>query len=143
MTKNCARSSCPMGCYGLFKAYLLCHFGIKDLKTLPNQTGCWDVWNYRACNFMRDMKAGQYGASHLLSLFQIVKESYVDHSQFDKTGVHYDTSSQVGVQFERMLKYFIPLSELKKTHLQHKALSVQPLTIKSYIKMSLEDKDPL
>jgi hypothetical protein len=50
---------------------------------------------------------------------------------------------QVDVQFERMLKRFIPLSELKKIHLQHKAkggslngmalftrarLSVQPLT---------------
>lgn len=34
----------------------------------------------------------RYGASHLLSLFQIVKESYVD--QFYKKDVHYDTSSK-------------------------------------------------
>uniref|UniRef100_A0A4W5QVY8 Thymocyte nuclear protein 1 n=1 Tax=Hucho hucho TaxID=62062 RepID=A0A4W5QVY8_9TELE len=52
--------SCPMGHYGLLRlTYLLCQFGIKDLKTLPNQTGCWDVVrNYQVCNFMRDMKEG-------------------------------------------------------------------------------------
>lgn len=51
--------------------------------------------------------------------------------------------SQVDVQYQRMMKRFIPLSELKKYHLQHRALggplkdmalftrarlSVQPLT---------------
>lgn len=51
--------------------------------------------------------------------------------------------SQVDVQYQRMLKRFIPLSELKKYHLQHRSkggplkdmalftrarLSVQPLT---------------
>lgn len=44
-------------------AYLLTmsQFGIEDLKTLPNQTGCWDgVRNYQARNFMRDMKEGQH-----------------------------------------------------------------------------------
>uniref|UniRef100_A0A674E776 Thymocyte nuclear protein 1 n=1 Tax=Salmo trutta TaxID=8032 RepID=A0A674E776_SALTR len=71
--------------------YLLCQFGIKDLKTLPNQTGCWDVvWNYRACNFMRDMKAGQQPG--ISGVVKIVKESYVD--QFYKKDVHYDTSSK-------------------------------------------------
>lgn len=51
--------------------------------------------------------------------------------------------SQVDVQYQRMMKRFVPLSELKKYHLQHRAsggplkdmalftrarLSVQPLT---------------
>uniref|UniRef100_A0A8C7G7G6 Uncharacterized protein n=1 Tax=Oncorhynchus kisutch TaxID=8019 RepID=A0A8C7G7G6_ONCKI len=72
------KGSCPMGCYGLLR---LIYYVSLGSRTLPNQTGYWDVWNYRACNFMRDMKAGQ-------------QESYVDHSQFDKTDVHYDTSSK-------------------------------------------------
>uniref|UniRef100_A0A8C8EXJ4 Uncharacterized protein n=1 Tax=Oncorhynchus tshawytscha TaxID=74940 RepID=A0A8C8EXJ4_ONCTS len=99
------------GLLWLVKAYLLCQFGIKDLKTLPNQTGCWDVWNSRACNFMRDMKAGQQPG---------ISVSYDD-----------------GVW---MLKYFIPLSELKKTHLQHKAgLSVQPLTSGTWRSVTLSN----
>lgn len=55
----------------------------------------------------------------------------------------FDAFSQVDVQYQRMMKRFIPLSELKKYHLQHRAqggplkamalftrarLSVQPLT---------------
>ncbi|CAB1349020.1 unnamed protein product [Coregonus sp. 'balchen'] len=84
-------------------------FGIEDLKTLPNQTGCWDgVRNYQAC------KEGQHAFFYhsnckepgISGVMKIVKESYVDHT--------------VDVQFERMLKDFIPLSDLK-THLQHKA----------------------
>ncbi|KPP69538.1 thymocyte nuclear protein 1-like [Scleropages formosus] len=120
-------------------------FGIEDLKALPNQTGCWDgVRNY-----------------------QIVKEAYVDHTQFDKTDVHYDASSKaenpkwymVDVQFERMTKRFLSLAELKKYHIRHKAeggalrdlalftrarLSVQPLTAEEFdFILSLEDKDPI
>lgn len=117
---------------------------------------------------------------------QIVKEAYVDHTQFDKKDVHFDASSkpdnpkwsmvswhtrhrrcdswcpgttslflfflffaprQVDVQYQRMMKRFIPLSELKKYHLQHvkrggalknmalftrARLSVQPLTAGRY-----------
>uniref|UniRef100_A0A3P8YYQ5 Thymocyte nuclear protein 1 n=1 Tax=Esox lucius TaxID=8010 RepID=A0A3P8YYQ5_ESOLU len=135
-------------------------FGIEDLKALPNQRGCWDgVRNYQARNFMRDMKEGQQAFFYhsnckepgIAGIVKIVKESYVDHTQFDKNDVHYDASSKadnpkwsmVDVQFERMLKRFIPLSEMKKIHLEHKArvgplkdmalftrprLSVQPLT---------------
>ncbi|XP_029571215.1 thymocyte nuclear protein 1 [Salmo trutta] len=151
-------------------------FGIEDLKTLPNQTGCWDgVRNYQARNFMRDMKEGQHAFFYhsnckepgIAGVMKIVKESYVDHTQFDKKDVHYDASSKadnpkwsmVDVQFERMLKRFIPLSELKKIHLQHKAkggslngmalftrarLSVQPLTREEFeFVLSLEDNNPL
>lgn len=91
----------------------------------------------------------------------------MDHTQFDKKDVHYDATSKadnpkwsmVDVQFERMLKRFIPLSELKKIHLQHKAkggslngmalftrarLSVQPLTREEFeFVLSLEDNNPL
>ncbi|TWW77067.1 Thymocyte nuclear protein 1 [Takifugu flavidus] len=120
-------------------------FGIEDLKTMLDQTSCWD------------------GVRN----FQIVKEAYVDHTQFDKKDVHFDASSKpdnpkwsmVDVQYQRMMKRFIPLSELKKYHLQHRAqggplkdmvlfartrLSVQPLTTEEFeFVVSLEDKAPL
>ncbi|KAF4104037.1 thymocyte nuclear protein 1 [Onychostoma macrolepis] len=151
-------------------------FGIEDLKVLPDQTGCWDgVRNYQARNFMRDMKVGQQAFFYhsnckepgIAGLMKIVKEAYVDHTQFDKKDAHYDPSSKadnpkwsmVDVQFERMTKRFIPLTELKKYHLQHKAkggplkdmalftrarLSVQPLTAEEYdFILSLENEDPI
>ncbi|KAJ8280637.1 hypothetical protein GJAV_G00057200 [Gymnothorax javanicus] len=151
-------------------------FGIEDLKALPNQTGCWDgVRNYQARNFMKDMRVGQQAFFYhsnckepgIAGLMKIVKEAYVDHTQFDKKDVHYDASSKpdnpkwymVDVQFVRMLQRYIPLSELKTLHLKHKAtggvlkdmalftrarLSVQPLTKEEFdFVLSLEDKEPL
>uniref|UniRef100_A0A674NZ90 Thymocyte nuclear protein 1 n=1 Tax=Takifugu rubripes TaxID=31033 RepID=A0A674NZ90_TAKRU len=135
-------------------------FGIEDLKTMLDQTSCWDgVRNFQARNFMRQMKKGQLAFFYhsnckepgIAGLMKIVKEAYVDHTQFDKKDVHFDASSKpdnpkwsmVDVQYQRMMKRFIPLSELKKYHLQHRAqggplkdmalftrarLSVQPLT---------------
>ncbi|XP_064602993.1 thymocyte nuclear protein 1-like [Liolophura sinensis] len=136
-------------------------FGIEDLKNCPNQTDCWDgVRNYQARNFMRDqMKIGHdvffYHSNckepGIAGICKIVKESYVDHTQFDRKDPHYDRSAKpdnprwfmVDVQYVRMLKRFIPLSELKQYHLRHKTeggplkgvalftrarLSVQPLT---------------
>ncbi|KAG7471341.1 hypothetical protein MATL_G00123560 [Megalops atlanticus] len=151
-------------------------FGIEDLKALPNQTGCWDgVRNYQARNFMKDMKVGQRAFFYhsnckepgIAGLMKIVKEAYVDHTQFDKKDAHYDPSSKpenpkwsmVDVQFERMTKRFIPLAELKKYHLQHKVkggalkdvalftrarLSVQPLTREEFdFILSLEEQHPI
>ncbi|XP_017566554.1 thymocyte nuclear protein 1 [Pygocentrus nattereri] len=151
-------------------------FGIEDLKALPNQTSCWDgVRNYQARNFMRDMKVGQQAFFYhsnckepgIAGIIKIVKEAYVDHTQFDKKDVHYDPSSKpdnpkwsmVDVKFERMTKRFIPLAELKKYHLQHKSkggplsnmalftrarLSVQPLTTEEFdFVLSLEDTDAI
>ncbi|XP_048836390.1 thymocyte nuclear protein 1 [Brienomyrus brachyistius] len=151
-------------------------FGIEDLKALPSQTGCWDgVRNYQARNFMRDMKVEQVAFFYhsnckepgIAGLMKIVKEAYVDHTQFDRSDAHYDASSKlenpkwfmVDVRFERMTKRFLPLAELKKYHLQHKAeggalrklalctrarLSVQPLTAEEFdFVLSLEDRDPI
>ncbi|XP_015193187.1 thymocyte nuclear protein 1 [Lepisosteus oculatus] len=151
-------------------------FGIEDLKALPKQTGCWDgVRNYQARNFMKDMKVGHEAFFYhsnckepgIAGLMKIVKEAYVDHTQFDKKDAHYDPSSKkdnpkwymVDVQFDRMTKRFIPLSELKKYHQQHKSnggvlkglalftrarLSVQPLSKEEFdFVLSLEDKEPI
>ncbi|XP_039986079.1 thymocyte nuclear protein 1 [Xiphias gladius] len=151
-------------------------FGIEDLKALPNQTSCWDgVRNYQARNFMRQMKEGQLAFFYhsnckepgIAGIMKIMKEAYVDHTQFDKKDVHYDATSKpdnpkwsmVDVQYQRMVKRFLPLSELKKYHLQHRTkggplkdmalftrarLSVQPLTAEEFdFVLSLEEKDPL
>ncbi|NXB94189.1 THYN1 protein, partial [Vidua chalybeata] len=135
-------------------------FSVDDLKAQPNQTTCWDgVRNYQARNFLRSMKLGQQAFFYhsnckepgIVALVKIVKEAYPDHTQFDQKDPHYDSTSRkenpkwsmVDVQFVRMTKRFIPLSEIKAHHLAHKAdggplkdmmlftrqrLSIQPLT---------------
>ena len=150
-------------------------FGINDLKLEPDQTACWDgVRNYQARNHMIAMKIGQQAFFYhsntkipgIIGIVEIVKEAYVDHTQFDKKDPHYDPKSSednpkwkmVDVKFVRDLKRYIPLPELKALHLEHKTkggplakvalftsarLSVQPLTDDEfkYI-LSLEEKTP-
>ncbi|XP_071392452.1 thymocyte nuclear protein 1 [Centroberyx affinis] len=183
-TKGEASDGRPQLCHWLMKSEpesrfengIDVKFGIEDLKALPNQTGCWDgVRNYQARNFMREMKEEQLAFFYhsnckdpgVAGIMKIVKEAYVDHTQFDKKDVHFDASSKpdnpkwsmVDVQYQRMMKRFVPLSELKKYHLQHKTkggplkdmalftrarLSVQPLTTEEFdFVLSLENKDPL
>ena len=136
-------------------------FGIEDLKSEPEQTACWDgVRNYQARNFMRDdMKLGDKAFFYhsnckepgIAGIVKIVKESYVDHTQFDKKDPHYDPKSSkenpkwfmVDVKYVRMMERFVSLKELKALHIDHKTdngplksialftrarLSVQPLT---------------
>ncbi|XP_061683630.1 thymocyte nuclear protein 1 isoform X2 [Syngnathoides biaculeatus] len=151
-------------------------FGIEDLKALPNQTSCWDgVRNYQARNFMRQMKEGQLGFFYhssckepgIVAIVKIVKEAYVDHTQFDTNDAYFDATSReenpkwsmVDVQYQRMLKRFLPLAELKQYHIQHRTdggplkdvmlftrmrLSVQPLTSAQFdFILNLEDQEPL
>ncbi|XP_078359838.1 thymocyte nuclear protein 1-like isoform X2 [Oculina patagonica] len=149
-------------------------FGIEDLKNEPDQTACWDgVRNYQARNFMRDqMKNGQLAFFYhsncknpgIAGIVEIVKESYVDDTQFDKADPHFDPGSKkdnpkwfmVDVKFVRMMKRFISLQELKTLHQEHKSsggplksislftsarLSVQPVTEDEFeFICSLEDK---
>ena len=143
-------------------------FGLNDLKNEPDQTACWDgVRNYQARNHMISMKIGQKalfyhsnvkpanGGPGVAGIVEIVRESYVDHTQFDPKDPHYDSKSakdnpkwkMVDVKFVRELKRYIPLSELKEIHLEHKAsggplakvalftsarLSVQPLSLEEF-----------
>ncbi|CAH1241256.1 THYN1 [Branchiostoma lanceolatum] len=150
-------------------------FGITELKAEPNQTACWDgVRNYQARNFMRDqMKVGHKAFFYhsnckepgIAGIVEIVKESYPDHTQFDSKDIHFDSSSKkdnpkwfmVDVKFVRMMKRFIPLSELKALHLKHKSrggalqnmflltrprLSVQPVSKEEFdFIVSLEGKE--
>ena len=95
----------------------------------------------------------------------IVKESYPDHTQFDSKDVHFDAKSQkenprwfmVDVKYDRMLKRYITLAELKKLHNEHKQtngplksvalftrarLSVQPLTKEEFdFILTLEEEE--
>lgn len=150
-------------------------FSIEDLKAQPNQTTFWEgVRNYQARNFLRAMKLGQQAFFYhsnckepgIVGIVKIVKEAYPDHTQFDQKDPHYDSSSRkenpkwsmVDVQFVRMTKRFIPLSEIKTHHLAHKAdggplknmmlfsrqrLSIQPLTQEEFdFVLSLEEEKP-
>jgi predicted RNA-binding protein with PUA-like domain len=150
-------------------------FGIEDLKAEPDQTAFWDgVRNYQARNYMISMKMGQKSLFYhsnckvpgITGIVEIVKESYVDHTQFDPKDPHYDPKSpkdnprwkMVDVKFVRDLKRYISLPELKALHLEHKAkggplskvalftsarLSVQPLSQEEYdFIVSLENKKP-
>ncbi|XP_020650324.3 thymocyte nuclear protein 1 isoform X2 [Pogona vitticeps] len=128
----------------------------------------------KARNFLRAMKVGQEAFFYhsnckgpgIAGIVKITKEAYPDHTQFDKTDPHYDSSSSkenpkwsmVDVQFVRMTKRFIPLAELKAHHQAHKTsggplkemslftrqrLSVQPLTDEEFeFILSLEEKKP-
>src|SRR6059058_3339883 len=78
-------------------------FSIQDLAKQPKQTSCWSgVRNYQARNFMRDeMKLGDrvlvYHSSTdppaIVGTATIVRESYPDHTAWDKKDDHNDPAS--------------------------------------------------
>ena len=78
-------------------------FGIEDLIAMPDSTSCWGgVRNYSARNHMRSMKVGQQAFFYhsntkppgIIGIVDIVKESYVDHTQFDPKDPHFDAASK-------------------------------------------------
>ena len=119
-------------------------FGIEDLKAAKDQITHWDgVRNYEARNHMKAMRVDQYAFLYhskcknpgIAGIIKICKESYVDHTQFDPNDAHFDPRSKqddpkwhmVDVKYERDLKRFIPLAELKEYHLMHKKSGKGPL----------------
>jgi predicted RNA-binding protein with PUA-like domain len=133
-------------------------FSIDDLANSKNKTTCWDgVRNYQARNFMRDeMKIGDqvllYHSSTqppgIVGVAKIVKESYVDHTAFDKKDKHYDPKStndnprwfMVDIKLVKKFKRLVPLDELRSvTALEGMVLlqkgsrlSVQPVTCEQF-----------
>ena len=109
-------------------------YSIDDLK--KDKTEHWDgVRNYQARNMMRDqMKKGDLAFMYhsncdeigIVGIMTVHKESYPDHTAFDKKDKHYDPKSDpdnprwfmVDVKYKRKLKRVITLQELK----QHKVL---------------------
>jgi predicted RNA-binding protein with PUA-like domain len=88
--------------YWLVKTEPEC-FSIHDLAKAPNQTTGWSgVRNYQARNFLRDeMKLGDrvlvYHSSTdpkaIVGIAVIARESYPDHTAWDKKDDHFDPAS--------------------------------------------------
>ena len=128
-------------------------FSIQDLASAPERTTSWDgVRNYQARNFLRDqVKLGDrvlvYHSSTnepaVVGTASVVRESYPDHTAYDKKDDHYDPASKpdsprwfmVDIRLEQLFKQPLPLSQLrtipalKNMELLRKGsrLSVQPV----------------
>jgi len=107
-------------------------FSFQDLKKRPKQKEPWNgVRNYQARNFMRDdMKVGDlilfYHSScpipGIAGIAKVASETYPDETQFDKKSEYYDEKATlekprwflIDVEFEKDLKTFVSLEELKK-----------------------------
>lgn len=131
-------------------------YAIDDLKR--EKVAFWDgVRNYQARNFMRDeMRVGDkvlfYHSNTppvgVVGLAKVVKEGYVDVTQFDSREDHYDPKVKkenprwygVDVRFVKKFKEPVTLEELKANKkLKDMAvvqpgqrLSVQPVSKKDY-----------
>jgi predicted RNA-binding protein with PUA-like domain len=103
-------------------------YSIADLE--KQKVGTWEgVRNYQARNHMRAMQAGDLALfyhssatpSGVAGLMRIVKEAYVDETQFDKKSDYYDAQSKpdaprwdrVDVGYLETFSRFVPLEELK------------------------------
>ena len=133
-------------------------FSFDDLLASPNRTTSWDgVRNFQARNSMRDaMKLGDlvffYHSSTdpaaIVGIAEVVRESYPDHTAFDRKDSHYDPKSKpeaptwmmVDLRAREALPKPITLSELRgvkgleRMVLLQKGsrLSVQPVTPKEW-----------
>lgn len=112
-------------------------FSFNDLKKRPGKKEPWNgVRNYQARNFMRDeMKPGDlilfYHSSceipGVAGIAKVASLPYPDETQFDSKSEYYDPKATaenprwflVDVAFEKDLKQFVSLEELKK----HKELN--------------------
>ena len=106
-------------------------FGINHLMLRPQQTAFWEgVRNYQARNFLRDeVKVGDlvlfYHSSckdvGIAGLAEVVREAYVDHTQFDPESPYYDPKSSpdkprwvmVDVQFREKFPRVLSLAAIK------------------------------
>ena len=133
-------------------------FSFDDLLARPNRTTHWDgVRNFQARNTMRDdMKLGDlvffYHSSTdpaaIVGIAEVARESYPDHTAFDKKDSHYDPKSKpdvptwmmVDLKAREPLPRPITLTELRgvkgleKMVLLQKGsrLSVQPVSEKEW-----------
>ena len=143
-------------------------FSIDDLKSSPDGTAHWDgVRNYKARNYMRDeMKVGDVVLFYhsnidpsVVGTATVVRESYPDHTAWNKCGKYYDPKSpkddprwfMVDVKFTSKLPRPLPLAELRGIPelegmvLLKKGmrLSVQPVTADEYsVLVALAKKRP-
>lgn len=114
-------------------------FSIDDLFANKNKTECWDgVRNYQARNFMHEMKKGDLALFYhsnckppgVVGVVEIVRETYPDHTQFDKKSDYYDPKAtedkprwfMVDIKFKQKFD-IIPLDTLKEMDLGDFALT--------------------
>ncbi len=106
-------------------------YGIDHLYKQKRKTDHWDgIRNYQARNFMRDgMKKGDLAFFYhsscpepgIVGIMEIVKQAYVDHTQFDPEEKYYDPKSKpenprwlmVDVKFKEKFENIISLQALK------------------------------
>lgn len=106
-------------------------FSIDDLAACPMQTEHWDgIRNYQARNFLRDdVKVGDnvffYHSSckqvGIAGLAEVVRDGYVDHTQFDPESKYYDPKSNpekprwfmVDIKLKEKFNSVLPLSDIK------------------------------
>ena len=129
-----------------------------EVKARPNSTIDWNgVRNYQARNFMRDeLKKGdqvlfyhsQCKNMGVVGLAEVVRESYPDHTAWDKKHRYYDPKTDkdkptwymVDLKWKKAFKRTVTLAELKSTSALKnmrvvqpgKRLSVQPVTKKDF-----------
>ena len=135
-------------------------FSFDDLQNSPGGKTHWDgVRNYQARNFMRDLMKkddlvffyhSNTAEPGIIGIAKVSREAYPDHTAFDSEDKHYDPKSDpknprwlmVDISYERKLKTFIALSELRKhsdaqlknlTLLRHgNRLSITPVNTKEW-----------
>ena len=131
-------------------------FSFDDLIASPDGTTCWDgVRSYAARIHLRAMKAGDLvlfyhssvDPSAVVGVAEVVRESYPDHTAFDRKHPHFDPKSKpdeptwfmVDLRAVRPLDRAVTLDEIKRTKgletmslLRIGRLSVQPVTPREY-----------
>lgn len=129
-------------------------FSWDDLWNAKGRRTCWDgVRNYQARNFIRDeIKKGDLVLLYhsnakpagAVGIAEVVKESYVDHTQFDPKDHHFDPKSKpdnpswlmFDIRAKRKLPEFVSLPALKENPRlgemlvvqRGQRLSIQPVT---------------
>ena len=106
-------------------------FSIDDLANMPGKKDHWDgIRNYQARNMMRDdMQKGDLGFFYhsscpvpgIVGQITVVRESYPDHTAFDKKEKYHDPKSDpdnprwfmVDVKLKKKFRNIITLEELK------------------------------
>jgi len=129
-------------------------YSIDDLKR--DHKTCWEgVHNYQARNYLKSMKKGDqaffYHSSAnpptIAGVMKIVREAYVDSTQFDKKSHYYDSKSprenprwfQVDVAFVKRFSNPLSLETIKgiaplrdMVLVKRGRLSVQPVIAKEW-----------
>ena len=106
-------------------------FSVDDLANMPNQTEHWDgIRNYQARNYLRDQvklndQVFIYHSSckyvGIVGLAEVVKEGYVDHTQFNPETKYHDPKSDpanprwymVDIQLKQKFDNLLSLKKIK------------------------------